>query len=104
VIPWFISRYGVNKAETANPDPAGYASFNDFFTRALRPGARPLAQADCVSPVDGAVIQCGPIDGDQILQAKGHRYSTRALVGGDAGLAALFDGGQAVTLYLSPRD
>jgi len=104
VIPWFIARYGVNMAEAANPDPAGYASFNDFFTRALRPDARPLAQADCVSPVDGTVIQCGPIKGDQILQAKGHRYSTRALVGGDATLAALFHSGQAVTLYLSPRD
>ena len=104
LIPWFIASYGVNMAEAANPDPAGYASFNDFFTRALRPDARPLAQADCVSPVDGTVIQCGPIEGDQILQAKGHRYSTRALVGGDATLAALFHSGQAVTLYLSPRD
>jgi len=104
VIPWFIASYGVNMAEAANPYPAGYASFNDFFTRALRPDARPLAQADCVSPVDGTVIQCGPIEGDQILQAKGHRYSTRALVGGDATLAALFHSGQAVTLYLSPRD
>jgi len=104
LIPWFIASYGVNMAEAANPYPAGYASFNDFFTRALRPDARPLAQADCVSPVDGTVIQCGPIEGDQILQAKGHRYSTRALVGGDATLAALFHSGQAVTLYLSPRD
>jgi len=104
VIPWFIASYGVNMAEAANPYPAGYASFNDFFTRVLRPDARPLAQADCVSPVDGTVIQCGPIEGDQILQAKGHRYSTRALVGGDATLAALFHSGQAVTLYLSPRD
>ncbi len=104
VIPWFIARYRVNMAEAANPDPAGYASFNDFFTRALRPGARPLAQADCVSPVDGTVIQCGPIDGDQILQAKGHRYSTRALVGGDAVLDAQFDNGQAVTPYPRPRD
>jgi len=104
LIPWFIASYGVNMAEAANPYPAGYAGFNDFFTRALRPDARPLAQADCVSPVDGTVIQCGPIEGDQILQAKGHRYSTRALVGGDATLAALFHSGQAVTLYLSPRD
>lgn len=79
VIPWFIARYGVDMAETADPGPAGYACFNDFFTRALRDGVRPLAGADFVSPVDGAVIQCGAIEGDQLLQAKGHRYSTQAL-------------------------
>ena len=104
VIPWFIARYGVNISEAADPGPAGYASFNDFFTRALRSGVRPLALADFVSPVDGAVIQCGPIVGDQLLQAKGHCYSTRALVGGDQALAARFDDGQFVSLYLSPRD
>ena len=104
VIPWFIARYGVNMAEAAEPDPAEYVSFNDFFTRALRNGARPLAQADFVSPVDGAVIQGGSIEGDQLLQAKGHRYSTRALVGGDQLLASRFDDGQFATLYLSPRD
>jgi len=103
-IPWFIARYGVDMTEAAEPDAAGYASFNDFFTRALRDGARPLAAADYVCPVDGAVIQCGAIEGDQLLQAKGHRYSTRALVGGDAALAARFDDGQYATLYLSPRD
>jgi phosphatidylserine decarboxylase len=104
VIPWFIARYGVNMAEAADPGPAGYTCFNDFFTRALRDGARPLAAADYVCPVDGAIIQCGTIDGDQLLQAKGHRYSTRALVGGNAALAAQFDDGQYATLYLSPSD
>ncbi|WP_151446362.1 archaetidylserine decarboxylase [Lacisediminimonas profundi] len=104
VIPWFIGRYKVNMAEAANPDPASYASFNDFFTRALRDGARPLAQADYVSPVDGAVIHCGPIEGGQLIQAKGHFYSTHALVGGDAGLAAQFDDGQFASIYLSPKD
>jgi len=104
LIPWFIARYGVNMAEAGDPGPAGYTCFNDFFTRALRDGARPLAPADYVSPVDGAVIQCGTIEGDQLLQAKGHRYSTRALVGGDAALAARFDDGQYATLYLSPKD
>jgi len=104
VIPWFIRRYGVNMTEAANPDPASYASFNDFFTRALRPGARPLSKADWVCPVDGAVSQFGAIAHDQIFQAKGHHYSTRALVGGDAALAALFDDGQFATVYLSPRD
>lgn len=103
VIPWFIARYGVNMAEAAEP-VAAYACFNDFFTRALRDGARPLAAADLVCPVDGAVIACGRIEAGQLLQAKGHRYSTRALVGGDARLAALFDDGQFATLYLSPKD
>ena len=104
VIPWFIRRYGVNMAEAANPDPASYASFNDFFTRVLRPDARPLSKADWVCPVDGAVSQFGGIAHDQIFQAKGHHYSTRALVGGDAALAALFDDGHFATVYLSPRD
>ena len=104
VIPWFIKRYGVNMAEAANPDPRSYPTFNEFFTRALRPGARPLASADWVCPVDGAISQFGPINKDQIFQAKGHQYSTRALVGGDAQLAAHFDDGHFATIYLSPRD
>jgi len=104
VIRWFVRRYGVNMAEAANPDPAGYPTFNAFFTRALREGARPLAQAAFVSPVDGAISQLGPIERDQIFQAKGHFYSTTALVGGDAALAAQFEDGDFATLYLSPRD
>ena len=104
VIPWFIQRYGVNMAEAANPDPASYASFNEFFTRPLRPGVRPLADADWVCPVDGAISQFGPIEKDQIFQAKGHHYSTRALVGGDAALAAQFQDGHFATIYLSPKD
>ena len=104
VIRWFIQRYGVNMAEAAQPDPAAYASFNDFFTRALKDGARPLASADLLCPVDGAISQLGPIEGDQIFQAKGHRYSTTALVGGDTALAAHFQGGHFATLYLSPKD
>ena len=104
VIRWFVARYGVNMAEAADPDIGAYASFNDFFTRALAPGARPLARADLLCPVDGAISRFGAIDGDRIVQAKGHRYTTRALVGGDAALAAAFDGGWFATLYLSPKD
>lgn len=104
VIRGFVSHYKVNMAEAANPDIAAYASFNDFFTRALQPGARPLADADLVCPVDGAISQFGPIQKDQIFQAKGHSYSTTALVGGDSSLAARFDDGYFATLYLSPRD
>lgn len=104
VIRRFVARYNVNMAEAANPDIASYASFNDFFTRALKPGARPLAEADLICPVDGAISQFGPIAKDQIFQAKGHTYSTTALVGGDAAAAARFDNGHFATLYLSPRD
>ena len=104
IIDWFVQRYHVNMAEAANPDTASYKSFNEFFTRSLRADARPLAAAAYVSPVDGAISQCGPIDGDQVFQAKGHSYSTRALVGGDAALAAQFQDGEFATLYLSPRD
>lgn len=104
VIRWFVGRYHVNMAEAANPDIASYTSFNDFFTRALKPGARPLAQADLICPVDGAISQFGPIAKDQVFQAKGHTYSTTALVGGDAAAAARFDNGHFATLYLSPRD
>lgn len=103
-IGWFIRRYRVDMSEAAVSDPAAYASFNDFFTRALKPDARPLAASPWVCPVDGAVSQCGPIEGGQIFQAKGHHYSAQALLGGDAALAAQFEGGAFATLYLSPRD
>ncbi len=104
VIRWFVQRYNVNMAEAANPDIASYPTFNEFFTRALKSGARPLAQAPWVCPVDGAISQIGAIEKDQIFQAKGHSYSTTALVGGDAALAAQFDNGHFATIYLSPRD
>ncbi|MBA4110118.1 MAG: phosphatidylserine decarboxylase [Leptothrix sp. (in: Bacteria)] len=103
-IRWFVGRYGVNMAEAANPDIASYPTFNEFFTRPLKPGARPLAQADLICPVDGAISQVGPIAGDQIFQAKGHHYSAQALVGGDALLAAQFQDGHFATIYLSPKD
>ena len=104
VIRWFVGRYGVNMAEAANPDIAAYATFNEFFTRPLRGGPRPLAPADFICPVDGAISQFGAIERDQIFQAKGHSYSTAALVGGDRELAAQFEDGSFATLYLSPRD
>ena len=104
LIRWFVGRYGVNMAEAAEPDMARYASFNEFFTRALKPGARPLAAAQLVCPVDGAISQFGAIRHDQIFQAKGHHYSTTALLGGDAGLASRFHDGHFATIYLSPKD
>ena len=104
LIRWFVGRYNVNMDEALDPDITHYASFNDFFTRALRADARPLAQADYVCPVDGRISQFGTIDKDQIFQAKGHHFSTTALVGGDAALAAQFEHGSFANLYLSPRD
>lgn len=103
-IRWFVGRYGVDMAEAANPDVGSYASFNDFFTRPLRPGARPLADARWISPVDGAVSQLGPIAEGQIFQAKGHQYTATALLGGDAAAAQAYAHGSFATLYLSPRD
>ena len=100
----FIARYGVNMSEAADPDVSHYSSFNEFFTRSLREGARPLSDAPWVCPVDGAISQFGPITRDRIFQAKGHDYTTRALVGGDATLAAQFEDGAFATLYLSPKD
>ena len=104
LIRWFVGRYAVNMAEAANPDLRSYLTFNEFFTRALREDARPLADSDYVSPVDGAISQFGTIEGDQIFQAKGHHYSATALVGGDHALAATFRDGSFATLYLSPKD
>ena len=104
LIRWFVGKYNVNMDEALNPDIASYPSFNEFFTRALRPDARPLAQADFICPVDGRISQFGAIDDDQIFQAKGHHCTATALVGGDAALAARFAHGSFATLYLSPRD
>jgi phosphatidylserine decarboxylase len=100
----FVARYGVDMSEAADPRIESYASFNEFFTRALREDARPLARADWICPVDGAISQFGRIARGRVLQAKGHDYSSVALLGGDAALAAGFDDGWFATLYLSPRD
>jgi phosphatidylserine decarboxylase len=104
LIRWFVGKYGVDMGEAANPDITSYASFNEFFTRALGEGVRPLAEADFICPVDGAISQFGTIEKDQIIQAKGHSYTTTALVGGDPALAQRFEHGGFATLYLSPRD
>ena len=100
----FVARYDVNMAEAVEPRIDAYASFNDFFTRALKPGARPLAEAQLLCPVDGAISQFGAIADSQVFQAKGHHFSTTTLLGGDAALAAPYADGAFATLYLSPRD
>jgi phosphatidylserine decarboxylase len=104
VIRKFVAKYGVDMTEAADPRIESYATFNEFFTRPLREGARPIARAQFVCPVDAAISQFGPIEHDQIFQAKGHSYSTRALVGGDQALAHQFDHGHFATLYLAPKD
>ena len=107
IIRRFVAKYGVNMAEALESRVETYSTFNEFFTRALRSDVRPLPSDDGTSwlcPVDGAISQFGAIERDQIFQAKGHQYSTRALVGGDAALAAEFEDGAFATLYLSPRD
>lgn len=100
----FVRRYRVDMTEAAEPDLGAYPTFNAFFTRALKDGARPLADATWICPVDGAISQFGSIARDQILQAKGHHYSTADLLAGDSALAAGFEDGHFATLYLSPRD
>lgn len=105
LIETVIRRYQVDMTEAAESEPSRYESFNAFFTRALKTGCRPLAGGDetLVSPVDGAISQLGPIEGNQIFQAKGHYYSLSELLGG-ADLNAPYENGQFVTIYLSPRD
>lgn len=106
VIRWFIGRYGVNMSEALHESPASYSSFNEFFTRPLKPGVRPIQgdEATVVSPVDGAISQIGEITGDQIFQAKGHSYSLTDLLGGDPERARPFEGGSFATIYLAPKD
>jgi phosphatidylserine decarboxylase len=88
------------------PDITAYPTFNAFFTRTLRPGARPIASGtkDVASPVDGAVSQIGAIEGGRIFQAKGQSFTALELLGGDATAATRFERGSFTTLYLSPKD
>lgn len=104
LIRWFVARYGVDMNEAADANIGSYKTFNDFFTRHLKDGARPLAAADFICPVDGTISQFGAIDDHHMLQAKGHRFTTTELVGGDAALAAQFRHGSFANLYLSPKD
>lgn len=101
-----INLYGVEMSQAQEPDPGHYASFNDFFTRALRPDARPLAPApDAVlCPADGTLSQAGEIRDGRIFQAKGRDYSLLELLGGERQWSERFSGGHFATVYLSPRD
>tara|TARA_R110001592_G_scaffold3230_2_gene18125 strand:+ start:933 stop:1790 length:858 start_codon:yes stop_codon:yes gene_type:complete len=106
VVKWFVKRYGVDMSEAAEPDPTAYSSFNEFFTRALKPGIRPVAEGDntFISPVDGAISQLGQVSGYRIFQAKGQSFSLIELLGGDTHRAEAFNEGAFSTIYLSPKD
>lgn len=101
----FVAAYGVDLSEAARGIGA-FTSFNDFFTRELKPGARPLADARAfiLSPADGAVSQLGPVSGGRIIQAKGRDYSVAEILGCGTDEAARFEGGRFITIYLSPKD
>ena len=106
LISAFIERYQVNMDEALRKDADSFAHFNDFFTRELQPGARPLNDTPdaILCPADGAISQLGPIKSGRIFQAKGHSFSALELLGGDAERAAPFMGGEFATVYLSPKD
>ncbi len=106
VVKTFARYYRVDMQEAQNPDLTSYATFNDFFVRPLRDGARPIiADANWLAlPADGAISQLGPIREDQIFQAKGHHYSLEALLAGNYLLAEPFRNGLFATTYLAPRD
>jgi phosphatidylserine decarboxylase len=106
LLRWFVRQYNLDMTEAANANIAAYPSFNELFTRALRPDVRPLEGDDrsLVSPADARVSALGRIQSGQIFQAKGHTYTVNELLGGFADLAQPFSRGHFLTVYLSPRD
>lgn len=102
----FVRAHGVDLQDTAQPAQRPYRTFNAFFTRALRPDARPLDPRPeaVLAPVDGRISEIGNLRGRHLLQAKGHTFDVQALLGGDASLAATFSDGAFATLYLAPQD
>jgi phosphatidylserine decarboxylase len=106
LIRGFIRLYDIDLSEAAEPDPDHYASFNDFFTRALRPGARPLAgdATTIVSPADGRITEFGRLSADRLVQAKGISYTLADLLGESAELLEPFHDGSFLTIYLAPHD
>ena len=100
----FVRHFGVDMNEAEESDHERYANFNEFFTRPLKAGVRPIADADIVCPADGAISQLGDIREGLCFQAKGKYFSTEELLAGDEARAAQFAGGRFATIYLSPRD
>lgn len=103
---WFVGHFDVNMEEALQSDPRVYETFNDFFTRALKPDVRPIVagEHELACPVDGTVSQARPVEDGRLFQAKGHDYSLEQLLGGSNERAAPFQGGNFATIYLSPRD
>ena len=105
-INWFVKRYQVDMSQAVEPNPTAYRCFNDFFTRALLPDARPLDEGanSILCPADGAISQLGRIEHGRIFQAKGQSFSVLELLGGNPLHAEQFQGGEFATVYLSPSD
>ncbi|KAF0192993.1 MAG: phosphatidylserine decarboxylase [Gammaproteobacteria bacterium] len=103
---WFVGRFGVDMQQALETDPHAYNSFNAFFTRALKPAARPIVtgENELACPVDGAVSQIGNIVETRLFQAKGRYFSLESLLGGSRELASRFRNGRFATIYLSPKD
>ncbi len=104
--PWFIRHFNIDMSQADEPDWHQYENFNQFFTRKLKPDARPIQgdEKGLICPVDGCVSQIGTIRADRIFQAKGHDYSLATLLGGERSWSTTFADGEFATLYLSPRD
>lgn len=104
IITSFLRGYRVNMAEAVEPNPLAYRSFNEFFTRALRPGVRPIVAHEdvIVSPVDGTMSQRGPLNGESLLQVKGSYYSLTELLAGDGQAIDAYRGGTFCCIYLAP--
>ncbi|RLV58538.1 phosphatidylserine decarboxylase [Parashewanella curva] len=105
-IKWFIKQYKIDMSEAKESNPEAYKTFNLFFTRELKDGIRPICDDEKIlaHPVDGAVSQLGPIKDGEIFQAKGHSYSTLALLGDQPQDAERFKDGDFATIYLAPKD
>lgn len=103
-INWFIKQYKIDMSEAERENAQEYRTFNEFFTRALKPGLRPVSDADVVLPVDGCVSQLGPMKSGRLIQAKGHDYSAFTLLGGDKERAKPYANGHFATIYLAPKD
>ncbi|WII92851.1 archaetidylserine decarboxylase [Kingella negevensis] len=106
VIEQFAKAYKINWDEAKKSKPSDFADFNEFFTRELKDGARPIVSGSCelCLPADGRVSESGQIDDNRLLQAKGHSFTLEDLLAGDTELAAQFKNGSFLTTYLSPRD
>lgn len=106
LITKFIKQFKIDMSEAKHSEAADFETFNDFFTRELKAGLRPIVEGDnnLATPVDGCVSQQGEIKAGRIFQAKGHDFSLRELLGGRDDVAAPFDEGIFSTVYLAPKD